>query len=281
MILTMNMMKTHTSFASMYKAMLEDVLFEPDYVASPRGKEVKERCNTRYVCSNPMSNLFINKARSIPKKYLAGELLWYFTGDNKLDTISKYSGFWSGIANDDGTLNSAYGHLLFNKHNGLPYSQWQWAIKSLIDDKDSRQAVMYFGRPDYQIDGTKDFVCTTYAMLLIRNNKLHMYLYMRSNDIIKGATFDIPFFMLLQQQAWKQLKVKYEDLELGSYFHNATSLHLYEPDYGLANEMLRQPFEEHALPEIKHFLVDFDGTCRIADQNDTTDELFTWLYTNS
>ena len=280
MFFTMNMMKTHTSFASMYKAMLEDVIFEPDYVASPRGKEVKERCNVRYVCSNPMSNMFANSARSIPKKYLAGELLWYFTGDNKLETISKYSGFWSGIANDDGTLNSAYGDLIFNRHDELPYSQWEWALHSLRADKDSRQAIMYFGRPKFQVDRTKDFVCTTYAMFLIRNNKLHMHLYMRSNDVIKGTTFDIPFFMLLQQQMWLQLKgSSYPDLELGSYFHNATSLHVYEPDYTLAHEMLRNSFDKAALPPIEYFLVDFAGNCKI--EPDTDDKLFNWLYTNS
>lgn len=279
MLFTVNMMKTHKSFASMYEAMLSDTLIEPEYEVSPRGYAVRERTNVRYSCSNPLSNLFKNEARSIPAKYLAGELLWYFTGDNTLETISKYSGFWSDIANTDGTLNSAYGHLLFNKHNGLPYTQWQWAYDSLVSDSMSRQAIMYFGRPDFQIEGTKDFVCTTYGMFMIRNNKLNFHLYMRSNDVIKGTTFDIPFFMLLQQQMHKLLLSTYPTLQLGTYYHNVSSLHIYERDFDVATRMLVGNFEECRLPTINHDLVDITGECLI--KNAVNDPLINWLNNNS
>lgn len=268
----------YSTFAEMYSYMLYDVLYNPHYETAPRGKAIKERINTSYMCSNPMSNLFSNRVRNIPQKYLAGELLWYFTGDNSLDVISKYSGFWSNIANDDGTLNSAYGHLLFTRKTPSGLNQWEWALQSLQKDKDSRQAIMYFGRPDFQETGVKDFVCTAYAMFLIRKNKLHMHLYMRSNDLVKGTTFDIPFFMLLQQQMWLHLKESYPDLELGCYFHNATSLHIYEQDFGLVQDMLGASFDRHELPPIGRNLINEHGECQIS--RDVNDDLYIWLHNN-
>lgn len=277
---TMNMMQTHNTFAAMYRAMLDDVLHNADYESAPRGKAIKERMCATYSCANPLSNYFTNAVRSIPKKYLAGELLWYFTGDNRLETISKYSGFWSGIANPDGTLNSAYGHLLFNPRDHAEFTQWQWAYDSLIKDADSRQAIMYFGGPEFQSQGNKDFVCTNNMQFFIRNNKLHAYVFMRSNDVIKGTTFDIPFFMLLQQQMWKLLKEQsYQDLELGTFTHTATSLHVYEPDFDLAFNMLKESFIDAPLPAIGQNLVNRWGNCLITEN--TNDDLLNWIYSNS
>ena len=213
---------------------------------------------------------------------MAGELLWYFTGDNSLETISKYSGFWSDIANPDGTLNSAYGNLIFNHRGACAYTQWQWAYDSLAKDTDTRQAIMYFGGPEFQFLGVKDFVCTNNLQFFIRKNKLHLYTFMRSNDVIKGTTFDIPFFMLLQQQMWKLLKENvYPELKLGKYVHTATSLHVYEPDFELAHTMLRNEFKSEPLPPIGDNLVDTDGNCLIDTTADTTDPLLSWIFNNS
>ncbi len=264
------------SFAEMYTRMLSDVFNSPDYTSAPRGSRILEVVNRSYCCSNPYSNMFDCAARPLPKRYLAGEMLWYFTGDNSLDTISKYSGFWSNIANPDGTLNSAYGNLIFNKHNGLPYSQWEWAYNSLVSDENTRQAIMYFGRPEFQILNNKDFPCTVYGVYMIRDNLLNFHVYMRSNDIIKGVTFDVPFFMLLQQQMLQLLKPIYPNLQMGNYYHNVTSLHMYRTDYKLVESMLITDIVDSQLPRINANLVDIYGKCLIKDG--TNDELYNWFY---
>ena len=70
---------------------------------------------------------------------------------------------------------------------------------------------------------------------------------MRSNDLIKGTTFDIPFFMLLLQNMYLLLKEVYPELELGYYYHNAMSLHIYEPDFDLVEDMLNHDFEYYKI----------------------------------
>lgn len=239
--------------------MLTNVYFVPECEPGPRGKQIKERINESYILTNPYSNMFTNAVRSVPKRYIAGELDWYFSGSNKLEDIVKYSKFWSFICNEDQTLNSAYGYLLFKKLNAHGKTQWSWAYDSLVADKDTRQAMMYFGGPDYQFDGNKDFVCTSYGQFMIRNNKLNFHVYMRSNDLIKGATFDIPFFTVLQQNMLVLLREVYPDLEMGYYFHNATSLHIYESDFELVENMLKNRFEHDGLPALTKPMVNKDG----------------------
>lgn len=257
----------HKTLASMYEQMLFDVYETPQYTSAPRGQEIRERINTTYVLADPTSNMFTNVIRSVPKRYIAGELKWYFSGSKELVDIVDYSKFWSFIANEDKTLNSAYGHLLFKKLNKAGWTQWEWAYNSLVLDKDSRQAIMYFGGSDYQYEGNKDFVCTSFGQFLIRDNKLHFHVTMRSNDLIKGTTFDIPFFTLLQQNMLLLLKEHHPELELGHYYHNAISLHVYGNDFDLVDKMLDNKFVPDSLPVMTDIMVDHVGNYMGRDKN--------------
>ncbi len=267
--------KIFPSFASAYEASLRKVLIDFNCVSDPRGKKVKELINHSFVITNPYSNLFTNKARSIPIKYLAGELDWYFSGSNNANKISAYSKFWNTIQNDDGTINSAYGYLLFNKKNVHGYTQWQWNYESLLKDKNSRQAVMYLGDAGNQYEGNKDFVCTSTCSFLIRDKKLHFFVNMRSNDAIRGITFDAPFFLLLQQNMLLLLKDTYPELEMGFYYHNATSFHIYEKDFTMAERMLSHSFNESYLPPLLFPIINSDGT-----YNQSSQPIIEWITRN-
>lgn len=236
---------TGTSFASAYKKLLNEVLNEYEYESSPRGMKIREIENVGVIIDNPYSNLFKNEVRNLPLKYLKKELALYFAGRYDADGFIKASKFWGHIKNDDDTINSAYGHLIFNKDK---VSQWDWAFKSLLADRDSRQAIMHFNRVEHEFDGVKDFPCTLNALFHIRDGRLNMTVEMRSNDVIKGTTFDIPFFMLLQQLMMLRLKEHGVDVEMGHYTHIANSMHLYESNFELVENMLKHPFEEDFIP---------------------------------
>ena len=190
--------------------------------------------------------------RNLPLKYLKKELALYLSGRNDVDGFAAASKFWKNIANENGTVNSAYGNLVF-KMTDTPEkaSQWDWMIQSLIKDKDSRQAIMHFNRTDHQYQGVKDFPCTLEMVFHIRNDKLNVTTVMRSNDVIKGTTFDIPFFTLLQQMALDVLRRHaYPELQMGSYTHIAHSMHLYERDFETVAKMLQNNFISDAMPRI-------------------------------
>lgn len=245
-----------------FEEVLEDLWNRPDYITSPRGMEVREIRDCSMEIEQPMINLYTNYFRSSPKKYIAAELLWYFAGTNDPTFIENYASLWKGIHNPDGTVNSAYGNLLFYEVNEHGLTQYEWVIESLKKDKDSRQAFMHFNKPEHQWFGNKDQVCTLQALFHIRENKLHMTLTMRSNDVIYGFMTDWAFFSILQYHVYLHLKEYYPELEMGSYTHISHSMHLYERHYDLVKKMVgeeysqRHDFMPNSIPLMNETILD-------------------------
>jgi thymidylate synthase len=176
-------------------------------------------------------------------------------GRNDVKYISKFAKFWESIKNDDDTVNSSYGYLLFNNKNEHGITQYRWALESLAKDKDSRQAVLHFNLPTHQRADNKDFVCTLYGIWQIRENRLNLTIHMRSNDAILGTPTDIAFFTVLQQQMLSHLKSTYPNLELGKYTHIIDSYHVYDRNFKLVEEMLEVPFTSIQVPKLKEDLI--------------------------
>jgi thymidylate synthase len=242
-------MSVHYSktFSKVFKDTINDIE-NNEQESSPRGLKVKENLLATLPI-NPLYPIANFSDRTFNWKYFAGELAWYLRKDRDINYINNFSSFWKNITNP-GTneINSNYGSLVLNE-------QLEWVIESLIKDKNSRQAIAFFNRPQFQFEGNKDFVCTMYANFFIRNNKLHMKIQMRSNDIFYGLTFDAPFFSFLHQTVyhavWKERVLNGNDdiLELGTYYHCADNIHFYERHFELANKIKNadNKFEEYSL----------------------------------
>jgi thymidylate synthase len=96
-------------------------------------------------------------------------------------------------------------------------------IDTLRSRAGSRNGIIQlFTNRDDGID-SNDIPCTCVIQFLIRRNKLHMYVHMRSNDAFLGLPHDIFSFTMLQEVAARELKI-----ELGVYKHSVASLHLYD-----------------------------------------------------
>ena len=242
-------MSVHYSktFSKVFKDTINDIE-NNEQESSPRGLKVKENLLATLPI-NPLYPIANFSDRTFNWKYFAGELAWYLKKDRDIEYINNFSSFWKNITNP-GTneINSNYGSLVLNE-------QLEWVIESLIKDKNSRQAIAFFNRPQFQFEGNKDFVCTMYANFFIRNNKLHMKIQMRSNDIFYGLTFDAPFFSFLHQTVWlavwreRVLNGEDEHLELGTYYHCADNIHFYERHFELADKIKNadNKFEEYSL----------------------------------
>jgi len=236
--------------------------------ADPRGLKVKEQIFGSMKI-DPLKPIADFKARPFNWKYFAGELAWYLMKDRDIDYINNFSSFWKGITNPNSNeINSNYGSLIFNE-------QLEWVVNSLVKDRDSRQAIMFFNRPEFQFEGNKDFVCTMYANFFIRNNKLHMKIQMRSNDMFYGLTFDAPFFSFLHQTVYQLVwaermknggNANDEELELGSYFHFADNLHFYERHFELANEIINEDkYNKYGLKLKFPFFIKSNGKFEMTD----------------
>lgn len=279
----------HATFAKAYQAMLRDLIKEPEFTTRPRDLVINENINTILEIEDPSHCLYYNERRASQYRYIAAELVWYFMGRNDVDFIKDYSKFWTKIQNDDGTINSAYGHLIFSQQNEHGINQYQWALKCLIDDRDSRQAILHFNQPLHQYFGNKDFVCTVYVAFHIRDNRLNMTVHMRSNDAILGLPTDFAFFSVLQSQMLQHLHRYYPELSIGTYTHIANSMHIYQHHFDLVNEMLARPFTPEKMPQVSdhnliwengqptHLFRDlvFDQVKELKEM--PTDRLFSWI----
>lgn len=243
-----------------YLQALKDVWFEPEYRSAPRGLPVREILNYTFVVENPTSESIITKdleRNNVIAKYTALETSLYDSCTNSVAAFAEASKYWNKLANPDGTVNSAYGYLIWkNKSHGSefetvtkqytksPYSEkspllvtstitrtpWEWAKLSLQQDKDTRQAILRFSLPEHQWVGNKDQTCTMHGNFLIRDDKLHLTIVMRSNDLMKGLVYDLPWFVSLMDRMVEELKDTYPNLSKGTYTHTVHSMHIYEKD---------------------------------------------------
>lgn len=188
------------------------------------GNVVDEIINAVTVIKDPTRCIMKNKIRNMPMRYAVGELLWYLSGNNKLSAIQKFTKAWDRMSDDGEHVNSNYGYCLMRKFG---FNQIEQALIQLRDNPNSRQVVLHIKEARNLIyDPTNDLNCTVCLQLFIREGKLYMTTYMRSNDLWMGFPYDVFQFTCLQTLLAMEL-----DVELGTYTHVAGSLHLYERDY--------------------------------------------------
>jgi len=239
-----------------YRQVLRDVWFNPQFKAAPRGLPVRETLNYTFVVESPVAEPIRTadeERNKVIAEYTAKEVELYNSCSNRVEDFAKASKFWNQLANPDGTINSAYGYLIWKKQscghwfegdavtvedlridptamNHIFRTPWEWAKQCLIQDKDTRQAIMRFSLPEHQYVGNKDQTCTMHANWLIRNDKLYLTVIMRSNDLMKGLVYDLPWFVSLMDKMVDELKPTYPDLKKGEYTHLSHSMHIYEKD---------------------------------------------------
>ena len=253
-------MKTYDNIHNAYLGSLEDVFNNPDFVSSPRGMECREKLDYTFRIVFPVATPIKTmdpERNKVIVDYTNKEIKLYNSCTNDVEEFAKASKFWKKLANPDGTINSAYGHLIWSKKShgsphfeeGLPEgccigkryrdamrTPWEWAKESLISDKDSRQAILRFSLPEHAWNGVKDFTCTMHGIFLIREDKLYFSVNMRSNDL--GLVYDLPWFISLMDKMIDELKDVYPDLTKGYYTHTVHSIHVYERNTEMIERML-------------------------------------------
>ena len=255
-------MKTYNTLHEAYLGSLADVYDNPQFISEPRGQRCREVLNYRFTILNPVNEVIVTKdaeRNKVIADYTDKECELYNSGTNSAEDFGKASKFWLKLANPDGTVNSAYGHLVkHKKSHGNPFYElaaningktaseisdylaqnahnamrtpWEWCVDSLRADKDSRQAVLRFSLPEHFYKGNKDMTCTLSGTFHIREDKLYLSIHMRSNDLMLGLVYDLPWFISLMDDMVAELKDLYPNLQKGSYTHLVDSMHIYDRD---------------------------------------------------
>jgi thymidylate synthase len=230
-------MKSYDSFTVAYVDLCRQVRDEYEFDSAPRGMRIKEKLGVQFRIKNPRDRLPMVGARNFSASYFVAETLWYLSGSDSTAWISRYASFWKDITDDGVTANSAYGARIFRPHEKIASKgivQWEYVKDELRKDPDSRRAVIHIRTPDDSLHAVKDVPCTLALQFFIREGNLHLHVNMRSSDIILGIAYDIPAFTMMQEILANELGVG-----LGEYVHTSNSLHCYERDFQMLDEIAK------------------------------------------
>ena len=190
---------------------------------SPRGMLTKEILGAQIRLDDSAQCVLTLPTRKLNYAFSVAEWLWMLFGRNDVRFISVFNSQIGKFSDNGETFAGAYGPMIT--------SQLEYVYNSLKKDKDSRQAISINWRPNP--GPSKDIPCTIGYHFLIRDNKLNLITWMRSNDLWLGTPYDIFNFCQIQNFLAGLLGI-----ERGSYIHNADSLHLYEQHFEIARKVV-------------------------------------------
>lgn len=167
--------------------------------------------------------------------YIRDEIVWYESqSTNIYDLRDEPPQAWKYTANDHGEINSNYGHLIFSDKY---YNQFNQAVAELAVNPDSRRASMIYTRPsiwvEFDENGKNDFICTNAHTYYIRDEKLHVVVQMRSNDVIYGYRNDYAWAHYVQLMMADQISSMYFDVDVGDIYWQVQNLHVYSRHFDL------------------------------------------------
>lgn len=202
-----------------WQSKLKGLLEHPHFVASPRGLKINEELAGTYQVRMPAFLDLVD--RKVNVGFMFAEAAWILSGSNRVSEITPFMKAYGKFSDDGVFMNGGYGPKVVD--------QLGWAANQLVLDPATRQAYINIWREKPGV--SKDIPCTTGMQFLIRHGMLHMVVTMRSNDIIKGFTYDVFTFSMIATALSILLEQRGLLVSPGTLTVTAGSLHLYHSDY--------------------------------------------------
>lgn len=179
------------------------------------------------VYRNPWERVLISKVRDANPFFHLMEAMWILAGREDVKFLTEFNKRMAEYSDDGLVFNAPYGHRL---RSGVAHQHDQLAqvIETLRNDPNSRQAICQIWNDSDLQCKTKDKACNMSIVFRIRNGKLCMTAYNRSNDMIWGAYgANVVQFSMIQEYVAAHL-----DLPLGEYTQVSNSYHIYTDGAG-------------------------------------------------
>lgn len=192
---------------------------------APRGMKTREIEDAVIRIKDVRNTLPLNINRGTVPGIGAVEACQLLAGVSTPKLVIAVGPAFSNFAEDNGLFHGAYGLRTKDQYGPI--------IERLKADPDTRQAVVTIWNPELDLLPQKrDYPCTILHQFRIRDNKLNMTVFMRSNDVWLGAAYDFFQFTRVQLAIASVLGV-----EPGDYTHHVGSLHIYEQHYEAADSL--------------------------------------------
>ena len=192
---------------------------------APRGMKTREIEDAVIRIEDVKNTLPLGVGRGTVPGIGAVEACQLLAGVSIPGLVIKVGPQFKNYAEDNGLFHGAYG--LRTK------GQYEKIIERLKNDADTRQAVITIWNPELDLLPQKrDYPCTILHQFRIRDGKLNMTVFMRSNDVWLGAAYDFFQFTRVQLAIASVLGIP-----AGIYTHHVGSLHIYEQHYEKAEAL--------------------------------------------
>lgn len=173
----------------------------------------------------PDERVLLHPARDANPFFHLYESLWMLAGRNDLAPVAEFVSNIRQYSDDGGkTQPGAYGYR-WRKH--FNHDQIAWAVERFRKDPNDRRVVIQMWDANTDIPaadaGGKDVPCNLIALPAIRDGKLDLTVFCRSNDMVWGAYgANAVHFSFLQEYLARVL-----GLPVGRYYQISNNFHAY------------------------------------------------------
>jgi hypothetical protein len=210
--------------------------YSPWRKVSPRSMETLEWKSvfvTEY--AKPLERVLFSAARDANPFFHFFESMWILAGRDDVEFLAQFNSKMRDFSDDGVTFHAPYGYRL---RYAFGFDQIDKAIVLLKDNHDTRQVVMAIWDPKLDMGKkTKDLPCNDTITLKIRDNKLNMTVFCRSNDLIWGA-YGANAVQFSTLQEFIAIAV---GVEVGTYTQISDSFHVYT-DNDAYKRLLEKPY---------------------------------------
>ena len=201
--------------------------------------EIPEPVATVY--EKPWERVLISKVRDANPFFHLMEAIWILGGRKDVKFLAEFNKRMAEYSDNGQSFNAPYGYRLrsyFLDSGNCNIDQLDEIVSMLKRDPASRQAVAQIWDTMDIDKSTKDKACNMSLVFRIRNGKLDITVYNRSNDMVWGAYgANVVQFSMIQEYIAAKLGIK-----IGTYTQVSNSFHVYleGPGGDLWNKLLEK-----------------------------------------
>jgi hypothetical protein len=178
------------------------------------------------VYANPLERVMFHPLRDANPFFHFFEALWILSGANDVSWIEQFLPRMAEYSDDGKVFHGAYGQRMRAVvEKDAQVDQLLTVIETLKANHDTRRAVVALWQPldDAGYDG-KDMPCNCTVTFKVRDGKLNMHVFNRSNDMLWGAYgANVVQFSTIMEFVAAMVGVP-----VGTYYHTTDCLHVYE-----------------------------------------------------
>lgn len=218
-------------FEKVWKELLNEVIYNGKYTYKDDSK-IKEVIGVHKQIKNPYSNSIINisadKFASYVKEGIFDIAEYPIKGEALFDYVTSLDDEYQIYLDDDGFIYT-YSERLQN-YNDI--NQLDVIINRLKKNINSNRAIAVTYNPIVDMN-RQDIPCLQLIQALVRNGKLILSVYFRSNDLYGAFPSNMMFLTYLGMKIANELGVQFDYID-----YHCSSLHIYETDYQQALKVI-------------------------------------------